>query len=301
MPVETIDPFAAAGVSSRMTDASLDRFAPLLGIVHDEIKKRHPIDFLAPRRPPPPPNRRRQLTIVGAMMRGMGLYRTLASTPGLLAGGALALAGFVLIDPALLLAAAVGLKVVDGSLRYSLHRTSLETLFVPLTRELRNQVKTFIDVIGQRGGQAVGSLLILLLVFIPGTEIALALLVAGLCLVWIRVAAELRHHYLDLFRSTLREGRFETQIEFPELDLASLETLISTLNSPNDVEVLAALDILAQQRRVRLIPALILYHPSPDVVQRVLELFARKELVINIDGTAGAEAVHEEICRRLKI
>ena len=34
--------------------------------------------------------------------------------------------------------------------------------------------REFIDVIGQRGGQAVGSLLILLLVLFPGTEIALA-------------------------------------------------------------------------------------------------------------------------------
>ncbi len=33
----------------------------------------------------------------------------------------------------------------------------------------------------------------------------------------------------------------------------------------------------------------------------VLDLFARKELVIDIDGTASAEAVHEEICRRLRI
>ena len=38
---------------------------------------------------------------------------------------------------------------------------------MPLSRAVRDQVKTFIDVIGQRGGQAVASLLILLVVSLP--------------------------------------------------------------------------------------------------------------------------------------
>ncbi|MFV1966761.1 MAG: type IV pilus biogenesis protein PilM [Pirellulaceae bacterium] len=67
MPVEIVDPFAAVGVTDRATDATLDRFAPLLGIVHDEVGKRHAIDFLDPRKPPAPPDRRRQLTIAGAI------------------------------------------------------------------------------------------------------------------------------------------------------------------------------------------------------------------------------------------
>ena len=67
MPVDIVDPFRAVGVTGQVADATLDRFAPLLGMVHDEVKKQHAIDFLHPRRPPPPPNRRRQLTIAGAI------------------------------------------------------------------------------------------------------------------------------------------------------------------------------------------------------------------------------------------
>jgi adenylate kinase len=33
----------------------------------------------------------------------------------------------------------------------------------------------------------------------------------------------------------------------------------------------------------------------------VLDLFARKELIINIDGTADVQSVHQEICRRLRL
>ena len=64
------------------------------------------------------------------------------------------------------------------------------------------------------------------------------------------------------------------RLDFPDMDLASLETLLTHLNSGDDATVVAALDVFAEQNRVHLIPALILYHPSRQVVLRALELFA---------------------------
>ena len=93
--------------------------------------------------------------------------------------------------PLLLVFPVMGLKVVDGSLRYSLHRTTLETLFVPLTRELRDRVKTFIDVIGQRGGQAIASLLIIGATMLPGWQMVIASLLLALGWAWIRTAVEI--------------------------------------------------------------------------------------------------------------
>jgi hypothetical protein len=61
----------------------------------------------------------------------------------------------------------------------------------------------------------------------------------------------------------------------PELDVASLETLVAALDSRNDNEVLAALEVLEREQKVRLVPALILHHPSDTVVLRALALFAR--------------------------
>jgi HEAT repeat protein len=61
--------------------------------------------------------------------------------------------------------------------------------------------------------------------------------------------------------------------DLPDLDLASLETLIAGLNSRDDAEVVGAMDLLAAEGRERLVPALILYHPSRPVVLRALELF----------------------------
>jgi HEAT repeat protein len=60
----------------------------------------------------------------------------------------------------------------------------------------------------------------------------------------------------------------------PLLDLHALEELLAALNSRDDGVVLAALEVLAASGRARLIPGLILYHPSSRVVLRAFELLA---------------------------
>ena len=78
-----------------------------------------------------------------------------------------------------------------------------------------------------------------------------------------------------LLRNQLRAGGPRLSPAFPELDVASLETLVAALDSADDNEVLAALDVLERERKARLVPALILHHPSETVVLRALGLFAR--------------------------
>jgi AAA family ATP:ADP antiporter len=210
-----------------------------------------------------------QLFLVNWLLARLGVNRVLAVLPALL----LPAAGWVAAGGGL--AAALLLKGFDGGLRHSLHRTALEVLYVPLSPEVRNRVKGLIDVLGQRGGQALASLLILAVVALPGPERILAVVIGLLGLVWILVVRTIRTHYLDLFRESLSDLALETRIDFPELDLSSLESLIEALNSPNDREVIAALDLLQAEGRVNLVPALILYHPSVTVVTRALELLPR--------------------------
>ena len=102
---------------------------------------------------------------------------------------------------------------------------------------------------------------------------ALAIIAALLSIVWIAWALELKPHYLELFRTALRQGSMRDRADLPDLDLASLETLIAGLNSRDDAEVVGAMDLLAAEGRERLVPALILYHPSAPVVLRALQLF----------------------------
>ena len=209
-----------------------------------------------------------QLFAVSWLIQHLSVNRVLSVLPAMVvaATSAIVLGGG--------LVAALALKGFDGVLRHSLHRTAIEVLYVPLTGDLRSRVKGFVDVIGQRGGQAIASLFILAAAALGDSLVVSGVAVIALAVAWIRVAATLEVHYLDLFREALSGVAMRRRLDFPDMDLASLETLLTHLNSGDDTTVVAALDVFAEQERVHLIPALILYHPSRPVVLRALELFA---------------------------
>ncbi len=208
-----------------------------------------------------------QLVLAGWLLRVLGLHRTLWVLPALVILGAsgVALGGG--------LVAALMLKGADGTFRNSLHRTGTELLFVPLPDSLRARAKPVIDVVGQRGGQALASLLILAEITQNRGNTVLAAAAAALAVVWIAWAAEIKTHYLDLFRSALRQGALRARGDLPALDLGSLEALFTALNSRDDAEVIGAMELLDAGGRARLIPALVLFHPSREVVLRALEIF----------------------------
>ena len=79
---------------------------------------------------------------------------------------------------------------------------------------------------------------------------------------------------MDQFRARLRQGVIDTQLELEELDRHSLDVLLNALNSDQDAEVIAAIDIFDRHGRADLIPVLVLYHPSTEVRTRALEAFA---------------------------
>ena len=210
-----------------------------------------------------------QIFLVPWLLRVLSLSRALTVLPGLFIVGALgvALGGGLL--PAMLLVAA------DGSLRYSLHNTGVELLYVPIARDARGNAKRLADIFGRRGGQVIASLAILVVAAHTGVTTILAVAITALAVLWIVLAIDLKRHYLDLFRVKLKRGGIEAHVELPPMDLASLEILIAALSSSEDSEVSGALDLLEAEDRARLIPALILYHPSRSVVLRALEIFEK--------------------------
>lgn len=210
---------------------------------------------------------------VGIVMRILGVHRALYVMPLLIACGA----GAAVLGVGF--GAAIALRGIDGSFRYSLQKTSIELLFVPLPDALRARAKPIIDLVGQRGGQAITSIAILGLATAVGgdrTSRPVGIAVAVLAVLWLFIARGIRSRYLDVFRSTLQRGRIELSAGMPALDMTALAALIEALSSRKDAQVLGALDLLAAQSGGRFVPSLILYHPSKAVVLRALELFVKR-------------------------
>jgi AAA family ATP:ADP antiporter len=209
-----------------------------------------------------------QVVGAGWLLRAFGAHRTSALLPILIFGGAIGLA----LGP--VLPFAVALKAVDGSLRHTLYRSAVEVLYLPLDSRRRERAKGIIEVFGHRVGQAVASLLIIAAVGVGLTTQQLGVMLVFLVAAWVVAIMSTRRQYVDQFRARLRQGAIDTQLELEELDRHSLDILLNALNSDQDPEVLAAIDIFDRHAKADLIPVLVLYHPSTAVRSRALEAFA---------------------------
>lgn len=212
-----------------------------------------------------------QLVAVQWLIRRINISLVLALLPFLLLLGGVGLLAVGTVGMAL------AIKGADGSLRHSLHRTASELLYVPMTEELRGKAKLVIELFATRGGQAVASVAILIALALGANTSFLAGSLVALAGLWTTLAIKLYRHYVGNFRQTLKEEKAALKLRFPELDVASLETLVHTLNSDDDSRVVAAMDILHADDKTHLIGSLILHHPSHEVVERALELFIESE------------------------
>ena len=211
-----------------------------------------------------------ELVLVGLLLRSTGVTRSLALLPLVVLAGATGYAvGAGLV-------AMLVLKTLDGGIRPSVYRVGTELLYLPIGPAERRVVKPSIDTLGQRGGQAVASLLLLGLPVLPGSfqlgAVTVCLAIVGVA--WVQATFILRRRYLERFQRELGEGRVTTT-GIGRLDLASAEVLVAGLGSSSVREVLAAIDVLAASGRLGLVPALILYHPDPMVVRSALRHFSR--------------------------
>ena len=208
-----------------------------------------------------------QLLVSSRILQAIGVHRAISLLPVLLLATVLGVAFMPILATALLM------KGVDGSLRHSLYRTGQEVLYLPLTNRVRSRSKTLIDAFGNRGGQAIASILILLSLSIGASIVQICMFVFVLCLLWIVTIVAMQPRYLELFRARLKIGAVETRVGQSDLDLHSLEVLLNSLNSEDDDEVGAAIDLFVAHGKTSLLPVLLLYHPSNEVKLRSLDAF----------------------------
>jgi len=185
--------------------------------------------------------------------------------------------------------AATVLKGSDQIFRYSVDTSALQLLYLPVSPNIKLQVKSFIDTVIWRFGDGLAGLTLLVfatnLHFTP-REIGwvnLALL-GG----WIVAAIVARHQYVATLRNNIQQIRIQPEkVSVPMLDQFTRNVFAEKLNSPDVNEVMYALNLfeMAQHLHVHSAVRTLLNHPSPHV----------KKKAVYILNNAGDLSVRDQV------
>jgi AAA family ATP:ADP antiporter len=176
------------------------------------------------------------------------------------------------------LTAVILLRGSDQILRYSLDKSAVELLYLPLTRGVKLRAKWFIDTVIWRVGDGLGGLIVL--IFATHLHIGtlhLSYLVLLLTLGWLAAAVYGGRQYLVLLRESLNQHRLDAdQISSTAIDRSASELLAGKLRSSNTEEVLYALALYeaesgaAPQSVIRDL----LNHPSREIRQNAIAILS---------------------------
>ena len=221
-----------------------------------------------------------QLVLTGRVLRTAGVGVALFIVP--LAMASTSVAVLVLGS----LAAVSALKASDQVLRYSIDKSTVELLYLPLPADVKYRAKPFIDVTVDRLSKGAGALLILVLIKDWGLGLSWQQLsYASLTMVglWVITTIRARKEYVRTFRNNLEQQNvLPSEVKFTNPDPRTVETLVSELAHPEPRRVLYAIDLLDAMDKRALVSPLLLWHTSGQVRARALRV---------ADGEALAAAV----------
>jgi AAA family ATP:ADP antiporter len=232
-----------------------------------------------------------QLALTGPLLRAFGIRVTLFVVPVAL----MACSTGVLFAPTLL--AGCLLRGSHYVLRYSLDKSSMELLYMPVSPEIRSQVKSFIDTFVYRSADGIAGLTLLLcanvLKFNPGQVSLVNLLVlAG----WIAVANGVRREYLNVLRLAIERRKLDPeQTAAQVLDATTTEVLAQALQRGGEQRLLYGMSLFEMGRNAGWHPALrcLLEHRSPDVRHMALRLLSDagdREILPRVEVLLGDES-----------
>ena len=216
-----------------------------------------------------------QLFLTSVVVRRFGVGGTLQISPCAVAVASVA----TMASPGTLTAGAV--RLTEASTRYTLNRTGMELLYMPLPQALRNRVKAFIDICVDRASRGVAGALLLLL---TATSLDLgvrgiAVVVAVLCVPWIYLSYVARREYITTIRRRFESRRLDFEsARIAASDAATVRLLESTAAGENPRQATYALSLLAETPAYPIAPLLarLARGGVPEVRAKVYELAASR-------------------------
>jgi ATP:ADP antiporter, AAA family len=214
-----------------------------------------------------------QLFLTAAVIRRFGVGYTLQIAPVTVGLSSLA----TVLAPGVVSGSLV--RLTEASTRYTLNRTGMELLYMPLPRELRNRVKAFIDVAVDRLSRGLGGVLLLAL---TGSTLHLGIrgisvVVIVVCGVWAFFSMMARNEYVTSVRRRLDTRSVDLHLErITVSDSDTIRLLEETAMGTNARHAAYALTMLAEAPGYDLQPLLLqLKHtPAREVEEKVYELAA---------------------------
>ena len=215
-----------------------------------------------------------QLLLTGRLLRVAGVGTALFVVPLALASTSVA----VLVLGSL--TAVAVLKASDQVLRYSIDKSTVELLYLPLSAAETFRVKSFIDTVVYRAGDALGGALVLAGAAWMGLSAAgMAWVTLAAVAAWIGAAAVARREYVTSLQESIRQHRLDAErARDALLERSAAEALARKLRG-GPAEILYALTFFESTPHGALHPAVpgLLRHESPEVRLRALTVLSQTD------------------------
>lgn len=213
-----------------------------------------------------------QISLTSRVLRRFGIGPALFAVPVALLMGS----GAVLVFGTL--AAAVFLKGSDQVLRYSLDKSSVELLYLPVSPSIKLQIKSFIDTAVWRFGDGLAGVAVLLFATWGGISprhvswVNVAF-IGG----WLVAALVARRKYVATLRESILQHRLDAErASAPVLDRSATDLLADRLTATDPKEILYALGLFQMGHQQAAHPAVrgLLSHPAHEVRQKAVSILS---------------------------
>ena len=228
-----------------------------------------------------------QLLMTGRVLRTLGVGPALFIVPTAMLMGSI---GVLLIGS---IVAAAALKASDQVLRYSIDKATVELLYLPVPSAHTFRVKSFIDIVVYRIGDATGGLMVLLFAAGLGwSPVRVSLVAIVLVGAWLVAAFVARGQYVENLRESIHQHRIDHERSMTTVIDRDTTHLISSRLKGDTREIAYALSLfeLAHERKVHPAVRGLLHHDEPAIRQQAIRLLARA-------GDAGVKEEVEELLR----
>ena len=216
-----------------------------------------------------------QFFLTAIIVRRLGVGGTLQIMPVVIGTTSLCL----IVMPQLAVASVV--RILEAGTRYTLNKTGMELLYLPLPSSLKNRTKAFVDIFMDRFGRGIGGLVLMAFsaLFVPPGKQPdarqISGLVVGFCVLWIMLSVLASREYVSTIRRRLASRRLDLSgVHLAAADAGTIQLLERQLTEGTPRQASYALGQLAEAAQYEIAPLLagLINSPFLEVRRKVYEV-----------------------------